>query len=146
MNSITILFPRFFPSTLPEALQVFKTVYPKITAGSEFNPLAVSEVLPLYKSSSEKLVEEYGYSGINIVFDEFSKFIESQDGFAAGANMRLIQDICELATDSGNSHIFFTMVAHKSIKEYWLQRRPPLYRLNHAPRMKMHLIMIYRVR
>ena len=101
-----------------EALQVFKTVYPKITAGSEFNPLAVSEVLPLYKSTSEKLVEEYGYSGIYIVFDEFSKFIESQDGFAAGANMRLIQDICELATDSGNSQIFFTMVAHKSIKEY----------------------------
>ncbi len=100
------------------ALNMFKSVYPKVTAGSEFNPLAVSDVLPLYKSTSEKLVEDYGYSGIYIVFDEFSKFIESQDGTAAGANMKLLQDICELACDSQNSQVYFTMVAHKSIKEY----------------------------
>lgn len=101
-----------------EALNLFKTVYPKVTAGSEFNPMAVSDVLPLYKSTSEKLVEEYDYSGIYIVFDEFSKFIEGQDGMAVGANMKLIQDICELATDSQNAQVFFTMVTHKSIKEY----------------------------
>ena len=32
--------------------------------------------------------------------------------------MKLLQDICELATDSQNAQIYFTMVAHKSIKEY----------------------------
>lgn len=101
-----------------EALEVFRATYPKVTAGSEFNPMAVSDVLPLYKSTSEKLVEEYGYSGIYIVFDEFSKFIESQNGVSSGANMKLLQDICELATDSHNAKVFFTMVAHKSIKEY----------------------------
>lgn len=101
-----------------EALDIFCSVYPKVTAGSEFNPMAVSEVLPLYMSVSEKLVEDFGYQGIYIVFDEFSKFIESQDGSATGANMKLIQDICELATDSEHAQIFFTMVAHKSIKEY----------------------------
>lgn len=101
-----------------EALEMFKAIYPKVTAGSEFNPMAVSDVLPLYKSTSEKLIEDYGYSGIYIVFDEFSKFIESQDGTATGINMHLIQSMCELATDSQNSQIFFTMVAHKSIKEY----------------------------
>ena len=101
-----------------EALTIFKEIYPCVTAGSEFNPMAVSEVLPLYKSISEKLVEDYEYSGIYIVFDEFSKFIESQNGVAAGANMKLLQDICELATDSQNAQIYFTMIAHKSIKEY----------------------------
>lgn len=100
------------------ALSIFIKIYPKVTAGSEFNPLAVSEVLPLYKSISEKLVEDYGFSGIYIVFDEFSKFIEGQDGTNAGLNMKLLQDICELANDSSNSQIYFTMVAHKSIKEY----------------------------
>lgn len=100
------------------ALDLFKTLYPKVTAGSDFNPMAVSDVLPLYKSTSEKLVEDYNYSGIYIVFDEFSKFIESQDGHASGSNMKLLQDICELAADSQNSQIFFTMIAHKSIKEY----------------------------
>lgn len=101
-----------------EALNLFKSIYPKVTAGSKFNPMAVSDVLPLYKSTSEKLVEEYKYSGIYIVFDEFSKFIESQEGMATGANMKLLQDICELAADSQNAQVFFTMVAHKSIKEY----------------------------
>lgn len=101
-----------------EALDLFKSIYPKVTAGSEFNPMVVSDVLPLYKSISEKLVEEYKYRGIYIVFDEFSKFIESQNGMAVGANMKLLQDICELATDSQNAQIYFTMVAHKSIKEY----------------------------
>lgn len=101
-----------------EALDIFKSVYPNVTSGSEFNPMAVSDVLPLYKNISEKLVEEYNYSGIYIVFDEFSKFIESQNGIATGKNMKLLQDMCELATDSSNAKIFLTLVAHKSIKEY----------------------------
>ena len=101
-----------------DALDIFRQIYPRVTAGSEFNPMAISDVLPLYKSTSEKLVEEYGYDGIYIVFDEFSKFIESQNGVSTGANMKLLQDMCELATDSKNAKVFFTMVAHKSIKEY----------------------------
>ena len=101
-----------------DALTLFKEIYPTVTAGSEFNPLAVSDVLPLYKNISEQLVENYGYSGIYIVFDEFSKFIEGQDGKLVGNNMKLLQDICELASESQNAKVFVTMVAHKSIKEY----------------------------
>ena len=101
-----------------DALDTFRYIYPKVTAGSDFNPIAVVDVLPLYKSVSERLVEDYGYSGLYIVFDEFSKFIESQDGNSSGSNMKLLQDVCELANESHNAKIFFTMVAHKSIKEY----------------------------
>lgn len=101
-----------------QALDLFKRIYPKVTAGSEFNPMVVSEVLPLYKNICEKLVEEYNYSGIYIVFDEFSKFIESQSDKTTGNNMKLIQSMCELANDSKEAPLFFTMVAHKSIKEY----------------------------
>lgn len=99
-------------------LAVFMSVYPQLTSGSEFNPMVASDPLSLYKSVSEKLVEEFEYSGIYIVFDEFSKYIESQSGIASGANMKLLQDMCELANDSKNAQIFITMVAHKSIKEY----------------------------
>lgn len=102
----------------PNELNVFKNIYPKLTAGSLFNPLAGGDVLPMYKSVADKLKEEYGYSGIYIVFDEFSKFIEGQDKYAAGSNMKLLQDLCELSNESKNTQIFITMVAHKSIKEY----------------------------
>lgn len=101
-----------------DTLDLFKEIYPTITAGSTFNPLAAADVIPLYKSVSEKLVEDYGYTGIYIVFDEFSKFIEGIDGKNAGNTMKLLQDMCELAADSSNSQIHITMVAHKSIKEY----------------------------
>ena len=101
-----------------EALGVFEKIYPSLTAGSSFNPLATSDVIPLYKSVSEKLVEDYSYSGIYIIFDEFSKFIEGLDGTNAGNTMKLLQDMCELAEDSSNAQIYITMVAHKSIKEY----------------------------
>lgn len=86
-----------------KTLILFKEIYPKVTAGSEFNPMALADALPLYKSVSEKLVDEYGYSGIYIVFDEFSKFIEGQNNIAAGTNMHLLQSMCELATDSKNA-------------------------------------------
>lgn len=99
-------------------LAIFTSVYPQLTSGSEFNPMVASDPLSLYKSVSEKLVDEFGYSGIYIVFDEFSKYIESQSGISSGNNMKLLQDMCELANDSKTAQIFLTLVAHKSIKEY----------------------------
>lgn len=101
-----------------ESLNIFKLLYPKLTAGSSFNPLAGGDVLPMYKSVADKLREQYKFEGLYIVFDEFSKFIEGQDKHAAGSNMKLLQDLCELANESKDSKIFMTMVAHKSIKEY----------------------------
>ncbi len=101
-----------------DALDAFTSIYPRITAGSTFNPMAESEVLPLYKGVADRLVEEKGFGGIYIVFDEFSKFIEGLNGRSVGSNMKILQDMCELATESTNADIFITMVAHKSIKEY----------------------------
>ncbi len=101
-----------------KAIEDFKNIYPRVTSGSYFNPMAMSNVLQLYKEINEKLCEKYDFEGIYIVFDEFSKFIEAQDGTSSGANMKLLQDICELANDSKECKMFITMVAHKSIKEY----------------------------
>lgn len=101
-----------------DALAIFKDIYPILTSGSQFNPMINTDILPLFKNISEILCEEYNYSGIYIIFDEFSKFIESKDKTAAGNDMKLLQEICELAQDSKDAQIFITMVAHKGIKEY----------------------------
>lgn len=102
----------------PEKLEVFKRVYPSLMGGEQFNPLTGSEVLPMYQSVADKLAEQYGYSGIYIVFDEFSKFIEGQEKHSIGGNMKFLQDMCELANESKDTQIYMTMMAHKSIKEY----------------------------
>lgn len=101
-----------------ENLKVFREIYPKLTSGSQFNPMINSAIIPLFKNICSILCEEYDYDGIYIVFDEFSKFIESKDKTAAGSDMELLQSICELAQESKSQQIFITLVAHKSIKEY----------------------------
>ncbi len=101
-----------------EALSVFSELYPAITAGSVFNPLVTNDVFSLYGSISDKLTSEHGYAGLYIIFDEFSKYIEGLSEKNVGNEMNLLQSICELASDSKNGEVFFTMVAHKSIKEY----------------------------
>ena len=100
------------------ALDIFCEIYPRVTSGSNFNPLAISDVQELYKSVGEKLVEDYDYAGIYIVFDEFSKFIEGIDNSNSGNTMKLLQSMIESAYNSSNVQMYITMVAHKSIKEY----------------------------
>lgn len=100
------------------ALDLFKRIYPELTAGSLFNPLINAEILTLYKNINDIICNDYDYNGIYIVFDEFSKFIESHDKTTVSNDMKIIQDICELATDSGENQIHITLVTHKSVKEY----------------------------
>lgn len=99
-------------------LDVFKDIFPNLSSGEPFNPLVNSEVQPMFKNIADKLRDDYGYSGIYIIFDEFSKYIEGQDKKTSGNNMKILQDVCELANNSKESQVFITMVAHKSIKEY----------------------------
>ena len=58
------------------AYNKFIGMYPSLTAGSEFQPMIGFNVVNLYTEFTNKVVER-GYSGIYIVFDEFSKFIEA---------------------------------------------------------------------
>ena len=76
-----------------KALEFFRTVYPELTSGGIFNPLIDNEVISVYQSVNRILREKYGYAGIYVIFDEFSKYIEGHtvDGFAD--DMKVLQDI-----------------------------------------------------
>ena len=100
------------------AYSLFCEIYPQITNGAEFNPMINSDVIKVYSDISKNLVEQYGYSGIFIIFDEFSKFLESSSAMADMKNMKLIQDFAELATRSSESQIHLCCVTHKEILEY----------------------------
>lgn len=100
-----------------EALNIFKEIHPKLTAGSEFMPMTVNNAMTLYGEINRAL-ESYGYGGIYIIFDEFSKYIEGHEKDTFAYDMKILQDICELANNSKKQQIHITFVAHKSIKEY----------------------------
>ena len=111
-------FTKKLESCDEKALDFFRTVYPELTSGGVFNPLIDNEVISVYQSVNRILREKYGYAGIYIIFDEFSKYIEGHavEGFAD--DMKVLQDMCELCNASKDEQLHLTCVAHKSIKTY----------------------------
>lgn len=100
-----------------ECLDYFIKVYPELTSGSVFVPMLQVGALKTYQQMIRILTEERGYAGIFVVFDEFSKYIEghAEEGFSN--DMKILQEMCELANASGQT-LYLTLVAHKSIREY----------------------------
>lgn len=100
------------------SFQAFQELYPSLTSGATFNPDIDSEVISIYRSVNRKLREKYGYKGIYIVFDEFSKYIEGHEENGFSSDMKILQDICDLANASHEEQLHITCVAHKSIRAY----------------------------
>ena len=101
-----------------DALRMFQKLYPRLTSGSEFQPLVQSDALKLYADVNRKLCSQYGYGGLYLVFDEFSKYVEGHEKATFAKDMKVLQDMCELASSSKEEKLYITLVAHKSIREY----------------------------
>ena len=101
-----------------KAISEFRRVYPRLTSGSIFNPVIEEDAVAVYRSVNRKLSEQYGYKGIYIVFDEFSKFLEGSDPERFSADMASLQGICELANSSREEQLHIVCVVHRSIKTY----------------------------
>ena len=97
---------------------IFKDVYKCISRGQEFKPLVNTDIIKTYKDITHE-VSQQGYDGILIVFDEFSKFLESCADNHIMKDMKLLQDFAELATRTGNTEqIHLCCITHKAINEY----------------------------
>ncbi len=101
-----------------EALQLFRELYPELTSGNRFEPILQQEAMKVYQQVNRMLREEYGYSGIFIVFDEFSKYLEGHEPQTFSKDMKILQEMCELANAGKEGQLMLTLVAHKSIHEY----------------------------
>lgn len=98
------------------AYHLFCDIYPEVTNGAEFNPMQNTDIVKTYTQVSEALAEQKNYGGIFIIFDEFSKFLESSAVSKDMQNLKIIQDFAELATR--NSQIQLCCVTHKEILDY----------------------------
>ena len=64
-------------------------------------------------------INEYGYSGMFIVFDEFSKFLEYVENSHMMKDLKLLQDFAELANRTGETEqIHLSCITHKTINQY----------------------------
>lgn len=101
-----------------KSLKIFREIYPKLTSGGIFEPLIQTDLKGNFISINKQLAEKYGYGGIFVVFDEFGKYIEGHNLKGYENDMKVLQDMCELAVKSDEPQFHLTMVTHKGIKEY----------------------------
>lgn len=99
------------------AYETFEKLYPKLTSGSEFNPFIGFDVVDLYEMVTEKLKSK-GYNGMYIIYDEFSKYLESSIANATISDIKLLQDFAEKCNRSGSKQMHLMLICHKDIANY----------------------------
>jgi hypothetical protein len=96
---------------------LFIKVYPSLTSGSEFNPLAGADVISVYESVIEA-IKSKGYNGIFVVYDEFGKFLEGSVEKYSAMDIKIIQDFAEKCNRSGANQLHIMLISHKGIDNY----------------------------
>lgn len=99
------------------AYEKFERIYPKLTAGSVFSPFLGFDVVELYESAVRGLRSK-GYTGIYVVYDEFSKFLEANISEASVSDTKMLQDFAEKCNRSGEHQIHLMLISHKEIANY----------------------------
>ena len=95
----------------------FERIYPTLTAGSVFSPFLGFDVVELYESAVRGLRSK-GYTGIYVVYDEFSKFLEANISEASVSDTKMLQDFAEKCNRSGQHQIHLMLISHKEIANY----------------------------
>ena len=99
------------------AYQEFEKIYSQVTAGSTFNPFVNFDVPEIFEGVAKSLQAE-GYAGIFVVYDEFSKFLESNIKNTSNNNTKMLQDFAEKCARSGNLQMHLLLISHKEISNY----------------------------
>ena len=99
------------------AYETFEAVYPALTAGSMFNPFLGFDVVELYESVATSL-KAVGYTGLYVVYDEFSKFLEANITEASISDTKMLQDFAEKCCRSGSVQLHLLLISHKEISNY----------------------------
>ena len=95
----------------------FEKIYPKLTSGSVFNPFLGFDIAELYESVV-KCIKPIGYSGIFVVYDEFSKFLEANIKQASVSDTKMLQDFAEKCNRSEKNQLHLLLISHKEISNY----------------------------
>ena len=98
--------------------EIFKDVYTCVLHGIEFNPLINTDIIKYYKDVNYKIAQ-IGYTGMLVIFDEFSKFLEYVGNESMMRDLKILQDFAELSSrSSSKEQILFSCITHKAINSY----------------------------
>lgn len=98
-------------------LETFQEIYSEITGETAQSSLNSSDVVKLYKAAAKNL-NEAGFSGIFVVYDEFGKFLEKGVQNPSLLNFQFLQDFAEFCDRSGKDQCHLTLITHLSVSQY----------------------------
>lgn len=96
----------------------FDKIYPELTSGSVFNPFTNANIVELYEKVALTL-NKRGYSGIYVVYDEFSKYLEGSIENTEINEIKLLQDFAEKCNRSEFTQLHLLLISHKEIANYF---------------------------
>ena len=99
------------------AYKEFIEAYPSLTSGGIFNSFAGLNVVDVYEKTIAGLCE-HGYNGLYVVYDEFSKYLETNITEATINDVKLLQDFAEKCSRSGDKQMHLLLICHKDIANY----------------------------
>lgn len=111
------IFVEFLEDYNLECYEKFERIYPSLTAGSVFNPFLGFDVVELYESVAKSLKSK-GYTGLYVVYDEFSKFLEANIAEVSVSDTKMLQDFAEKCNRSGEMQLHLMLISHKEIANY----------------------------
>lgn len=100
-----------------EAYEHFVKLYPMLSSGGVFNPFGSVDIVELYEKVAASISTK-GYDGIFLVYDEFSKYLESNIGDTSVSDIKMLQDFAEKCNRSGKTQLHLLLIAHKDIENY----------------------------
>ena len=100
-----------------EIYKIFEETYPLLTSGSKFNPFLGFDIVELYEIVSKK-IKIKGYSGIYVVYDEFSKYLEANISTATVSDTKMLQDFAEKCSRTTETQLHLMLISHKEISNY----------------------------
>ena len=92
------------------AYEQFERIYPALTAGSIFNPFLGFDVVDLYEGVVKGLRSK-GYTGVYVIYDEFSKFLEANISEASVSDTKMLQDFAEKCNRSGSAQMHLLLIS-----------------------------------
>ena len=86
-------------------------------SGNYFNPFIGFDVIDLYEEAVKGLKSQ-GYTGIYVIYDEFSKYLETNITDASVSDTKMLQDFAEKCNRSGELQLHLMLISHKEIANY----------------------------
>lgn len=101
-----------------KAYDAFCEIHKTALAGSVFFQHQLMAPGEVYASVSKRLVDERGYTGIVVIWDEFGRYLERVAQDPGGPEGQSIQRFAERCNNSHREQVHLYLICHRSLQEY----------------------------